>query len=55
MPPFSYVGSKFKCLQLMYYWKGSFIRTNIVLTRKYIIWAIDRKLKEYVLKSCVFC
>ena len=29
--PFSYIGSKFKCLQLIYRWKGNFIRINIVL------------------------
>ena len=26
--PFSYVGSIFKCLQLIYSWKGNFIRIN---------------------------
>ena len=29
--PISSVGSKFKCLQLIYRWKGNFIRINIVL------------------------
>ena len=28
--PFSYVLSKFKCLQLIYCWKRNFIRINIV-------------------------
>ena len=32
--PFSYVGSKFKCLQLIYCWKGNFIRINIFLRTK---------------------
>lgn len=27
----SYVGSKFKCVQLIYRWKGNFIRINILL------------------------
>ena len=29
--PFSYVGPKFKCLPLIYRWKGNFIRINIVI------------------------
>ena len=28
---FSYAGSKFKCLQIIYHWKGNFMRINIGL------------------------
>ena len=33
--PFSYVVSKFKCLQLIYHWKGNFIKINIALKPKF--------------------
>ena len=43
LDPFLYVESKFKCLQLVYRWKG-----------KDIFSAIDRKLEGHILKKCIF-
>ena len=57
--PFTYVASKFKCLQFIYHWKGNFIRINIVLKtriqkRTYFELSIDRNLNGHILKSCRF-
>ena len=37
--PFSCAGSKFKCLQLIYCWKGNFIKIEIVLRARVQKWA----------------
>ena len=57
--PISYVGSTFKCLQLIYRCKGNFIRINNFLRTRvqkstYFQLLIDRKLKGHVLKSCSY-
>ena len=56
---FSNVGSKFKCLRLIYGWKGTFIRINITLrTRfqncKYFKLLIENR-RDIFLKAVVFC
>ena len=44
--PFSYVGSKFKCLQLIYRWKGNFILSNILVRNRVKKWAYLELLTE---------
>ena len=44
--PFSYVGSKFKCLQLIYRWKGNFILSNILVRNRVQKWAYLELLTE---------
>ena len=42
----SYVGSKFKCVQLIYRWKGNFIRINISLRTRVQKWTYFELLIE---------
>ena len=44
--PFSYVGFKFKCLQLTYRWKGNLIRINIALRARVQKWTCFELLIE---------
>ena len=44
--PFSYVGAKFKCLQLVYHSKGNFIRISIVLRTRFQSWTYFELLIE---------
>ena len=53
--PFSYMGLKFKCLQIMYCWNGNFIRIDIVLRKNINIFrVIDKKPKGHILKVVGF-
>ena len=53
--PFSYVGSIFKCLQLIYSWKGNFIRINKNQSPKmYVFQAIDKRRRNIFLKVVSF-
>ena len=44
--PFSYVGSKFKCMELIFCWKGNFIRISIVLRTRVQKWTYFELLPE---------
>ena len=44
--PFLYVGSKFKCLQLIYLYKGNFVSINIVLRTSVQKWTYFELLVE---------
>ena len=49
------MGLKFKCLQLIYCWKGNFIKINIVLRKNINIFrVIDKKPKGHILKVVGF-
>lgn len=53
--PFSYMGLKFKYLQLIYYWKRNFIKINIVLRKNINIFRVtDKKPKGHILKVVGF-